>query len=83
MTSGAWIDVATRRVLLLSICLMPAGRGVRLRRGTGSRRTVLLDRVTLNWVPLGRTGSSRRMVRSLSRNGDHHRDAYRSVGLST
>jgi CRISPR-associated exonuclease Cas4 len=49
--------------LLLGLWLMRAGRGMRLRRGLGSGRTVALDNVILTSRRLGLTGKPDRLVK--------------------
>lgn len=59
-----WIALAAVLALLAGLWLVWAGRGMRLRRGLGSGKTVSLDRVTLTSRRLGLTGRPDRLIRS-------------------
>jgi CRISPR-associated exonuclease Cas4 len=61
---AGWIALASVLALLLGLCLILIGRGMRTRRGLGGGKTVSLDRVTLTSRRLGMTGRPDRLVKA-------------------
>jgi hypothetical protein len=61
---AGWIALAAFLALLAGLLLVPAGRGMRRRRGLAGGKTVSLDRVTLNSRRRGLTGRPDRLIKA-------------------